>query len=66
MVKEYGRREINSIQVLILVSVCALFFLLVFSFFRGLFIISLDDFFVEAYPFKNIYQMEIFYQKGVY
>ena len=66
MVKEYGRREINSIQVLIFVSVYALFFLLVFSFFRGLFIISSDDFFVEAYPFKNIYQMEIFYQKGVY
>ena len=38
-----------------------LYFLLVFSFFRGLSIISsVKYFFVEAYPFKNICQMEIF------
>ena len=38
-----------------------LFFLLVFSLFRGLsFISSVRYFFVEAYPFKNICQMEIF------
>ena len=38
-----------------------LFFLLVFVFFRGLsFISSVRYFFVEAYLFKNICQMEIF------
>ena len=38
-----------------------LFFLLVLSFFRGLSIISLVIyFFVQAYPFKNIRQIEIF------
>ena len=38
-----------------------LFFLLVFSFFRTLSIISLVRYFlIEAYPFKNICQMETF------
>ena len=38
-----------------------LFFLLVFSFFRTLSIISSVRYFlIEAYPFKNICQMEIF------
>ena len=38
-----------------------LFFLLVFSFFRGLSIISsVRYFFLEAYPFKKICQKEIF------
>ena len=38
-----------------------LFFILVLSFFRGFSIISsVRYFFVEAYPFKNVCQMEIF------
>ena len=38
-----------------------LFFLLVFSFFRTLSIVSSVRYFlIEAYPFRNICQMEIF------
>ena len=61
MVKEYGRHEVSIIQLLIFVSVCFVVLWLVFSIFRGLSnISSIRYFFVEAYPFKNIYQMEIF------
>ena len=62
MGKEYGRNEVNSIQVLIFVPVCCCCFSdQYFSFFRGLSIISsVRYFFKEAYPFKNICQMEIF------
>ena len=42
------------------VFMCVLFLLLVFSFSRELFISSGRYFFVEAYPSKNICQMEIF------
>ena len=56
-VKEYGKHDVSSIQVLTFVSVC----IVVFSLFRGLsFISSVRYFFVEAYPFKNICQMQIF------
>ena len=58
-VKEYGRLAVFKFLFLFLSVI--LFFLLVLSFFRGLSIISLVRyFFVEAYPFKNIFQMEIF------
>ena len=58
-VKEYGRLVV--FKFLFLLLGVFLFFLLVLSFFRGLSIISpVRYFFVEAYPFKNICQMEIF------
>ena len=58
-VKEYGRLVVFK-SLFLFLSVF-LFFLLVLSFFRGLSIISsVRYFFVEAYPFKNICQMEIF------
>ena len=61
MVKNYGRHEVRSIQVLILFLCVLLFFLPVFFFFRTLSIISLVRYFlIEAYPFKNICQMENF------
>ena len=62
MVKEYGRQEVSSIQVLFFLFLFVLlFFLLVFSFFRTLSIISSVRYFlIEAYPFKNICQMETF------
>ena len=61
MVKEYGRHEVSSIQVVVFVSVCFVVFLLVFPFYRKLSIISSVRYFlIEAYPFKNICQMEIF------
>ena len=61
MVKEYGRHEISSIQVLIFVSVSVVVFLTSIFLFRGLSIISsVRYFFLEAYPFKNICQTEIF------
>ena len=61
MAKEYGRHEVSSIQVLFLFLCVLLVFLLVFPFFRELSIISsVGHFFVEAYPFKNICQTEIF------
>ena len=60
-VKEYERHELSNIQVLLLFLCVLLFLLLVIFFFRGLSIISwVRYFFVEAYPFKNICQMEIF------
>ena len=60
MVKEYERRKVTGIQVLVIVSVCVVF-LQEFSFFRTLSIISSVIYFlIEAYPFKNICQMEIF------
>ena len=59
MVKEYGRHEVSSIQVVVFVSVCFVVFLLVFPFYRKLSIISSVRYFlIEAYPFKNICQME--------
>ena len=58
-VKEYGRLVV--FKFLFLFLGVFLFSLLVLSFFRGLSIISSARyFFVEAYPFKNICQMEIF------
>ena len=61
MVKEYGKHEVSSIQVLIFVSVCVVVFLASSFLFRTLSIISSVRYFlIEAYPFKNIFQMEIF------
>ena len=61
MVKEYGKHEVSSIQVLIFVSVCVVVFLASSFLFRTLSIISSVRYFlIEAYPFKNICQMEIF------
>ena len=57
-VKEYWRLAVFKFFFLFLRAF--LFFLLVLSFFRGLSIISsVKYFFVGAYPFKNICQMEI-------
>ena len=73
MVKEYGKHEVSSIQVLIFVSVCVVVFLASSFLFRTLSIISSVRYFlIEAYPFKNICQMENFhlrlsiYHKSVY
>ena len=61
MVKEYGKHEVSSIQVLIFVSVCVVVFLASSFLFRTLSIISSVRYFlIEAYPFKNICQMENF------
>ena len=61
MVKEYGRHEVSSIQVLIFVSVCVVAFLTSFFFFRTLSIISSVRYIlIEAYPFKDICQIEKF------
>ena len=60
MVKEYEDTRLVVFKFLVLFLCVLLFLLLVFSFFRALSIISLvTHFLVEAYPFKNICQMEI-------
>ena len=54
MVKEYGRHEVSSIQVLIFVFVCVVVFPTSIFFFRTLSIISLARFFlIKGYPFKK-------------
>ena len=61
MVKEYEDTRLVVFKFLFLFLCVLLFFLLVFSFFRTLSIISSVRYFlIEAYPFKNIFQMEIF------
>ena len=60
MVKEHGRLEVSSIQVIIFVPLCVVVFLTNIFVLRGLSIISSVKYlFVEPYPLKNIYQMEI-------
>ena len=61
MVKEYEDTRLVVFKFLFLFLCVLLFFLLVFSFFRTLSIISSVRYFlIEAYPFKNICQMENF------
>ena len=61
IVKEYGRHEISRIQVFTFVSVCVVVFLTsIFLFKRAFYYFIRRYIFVDAYPFKNNCQMEIF------
>ena len=53
MVKKYGRHEVRSIQVLILLLCVLLFFLPVFFFFRTLSIISSVRYFNRSSPIEE-------------